>query len=155
MCFGFFFFVLGTTSIIDHFIFAGIGCGLSMLGLGGYLQYRTYTTDPVATWFPVACIFLFTICCTLGFLIVPWVMIGEIYPQKVRGILGGMTTCSAHIFVFIVVKTYPLMSNVLNQHGTFILYGCVSILCKRMANCLYSRPYSIYSIYALKRHTKV
>ena len=29
--------------------------------------------------------------------------------MKVRGIVGGFTTCAAHSFVFIVVKTYPLL----------------------------------------------
>lgn len=31
--------------------------------------------------------------------------------MKVRGIVGGFTTCAAHSFVFIVVKTYPLLSH--------------------------------------------
>lgn len=108
----------------------GIGCGTSMIALGGYSYYKSTTDTPGATWFPVACIFLFTICCTLGYLIVPWVMIGEIYPQKVRGILGGLTTCTAHIFVFLVVKTYEMMKVNFTPHGTFIIYGCVSLLCK-------------------------
>ena len=66
-----------------------VGCGFSMLGLGIYLYYKHSwdmaipPVEPVATWFPVFCIFLFTITCTLGFLVVPWVMIGELYPMKV------------------------------------------------------------------------
>lgn len=114
----------------------GIGCGVSMIGLGVYLlkKFEWENSVPpqplVATWFPVACIFFFTVCCTLGFLVVPWVMIGELYPQKVRGIVGGMTTCCAHIFVFIVVKTYPFLTHVLYRHGTFIMYGCISLVGK-------------------------
>lgn len=105
-----------------------------MIGLGVYLYYLKMwkeadpPIDPVATWFPVACIFIFTITSTLGFLVVPWVMIGELYPQKVRGIVGGMTTCMAHIFVFLVVKTYPLLKDVLYNHGVFMMYGCISFL---------------------------
>lgn len=53
---------------------------------------------------------------------------GELYPQKVRGIMGGMTTFAAHTFVFIVVKTYPYLSHVLEKHGTFILYGSISLV---------------------------
>lgn len=68
---------------------SGLGCGFTMIGLGVYMYYKSVwdAADPPieakATWFPVACIFIFTITCTLGFLIVPWVMIGELYPQKV------------------------------------------------------------------------
>lgn len=105
-----------------------------MIGLGVYLYYLNIwrTSDPPiepsATWFPVACIFIFTMTCTMGYLVVPWVMIGELYPQKVRGIVGGMTTCMAHIFVFLVVKTYPFLAHALYRHGVFIMYGCISFL---------------------------
>lgn len=37
--------------------------------------------------------------------------------MKVRGIVGGFTTCAAHSFVFIVVKTYPLLC-----HGVVSIY---------------------------------
>lgn len=57
-------------------------------------------------------------------------MIGELYPQKVRGLVGGMTTFAAHTFVFIVVKTYPMLKKHLERHGTFILYGVISLLGK-------------------------
>lgn len=103
-----------------------------MIGLGVYLYYKKTwdeaepKIEPTATWFPVTCIFVFTITCTLGYLVVPWVMIGELYPQKVRGIVGGMTTCAAHMFVFTVVKTYPLLSHAINRYGAFIMYGCIS-----------------------------
>ncbi|XP_052862109.1 facilitated trehalose transporter Tret1-2 homolog [Anopheles cruzii] len=113
---------------------SGIGCGLTMIGLGVYLYYKRQwelavpPVEPVATWFPVACIFIFIMTCTVGFLIVPWVMIGELYPMRVRGLIGGLTTCMAHSFVFIVVKTYPFLTHVLERHGTFILYGCFSFV---------------------------
>lgn len=116
------------------FRITGIGCGISMVCLGVYLQYKYHSDQQVPplpvqyTWFPVACIFVFTMCCCVGYLIVPWVMIGELYPQKVRGLIGGMTTFAAHTFVFIVVKTYPLLTDVLQQHGTFVLYGVISLV---------------------------
>lgn len=49
---------------------------------------------------------------------------------QVRGVVGGFTTCAAHSFVFIVVKTYPLLVSGFEKHGTFILYGCISLLGK-------------------------
>lgn len=64
---------------------SSIGCGVSMVCLGIYLQYKYHLdrmVPPVQaqyTWFPVTCIFVFTICCTVGYLIVPWVSIDEIF----------------------------------------------------------------------------
>lgn len=54
-------------------------------------------------------------------------MIGEVYPVQVRGLMGGFTTMSAHCFVFMVVKTFPLLSHTITEHGTFLLYGCISL----------------------------
>ncbi|XP_012233749.1 facilitated trehalose transporter Tret1 isoform X2 [Linepithema humile] len=110
---------------------SSIGCGLSMVGLGGYMWLKEYWVANnipfVATWFPVMCIFSYTITCTLGFLVIPWVMIGEVYPVQVRGIIGGLTTMCAHLFIFMVVKTYPFLASALTRHGTFILYGGISL----------------------------
>lgn len=108
-----------------------IGCGVTMVGLGIYMREKfnwdNVGMEPVNTWIPVTCIFVFQACCALGFLVVPWVMIGELYPMKVRGIYGGLTTCTAHLCVFIVVKTYPFLSHVIEKHGCFIMYGCISL----------------------------
>lgn len=110
---------------------SSVGCGLSMLGLGGYMWLKNYWVANdlplVATWIPVVCIFSYTVTCTLGFLVIPWVMIGEVYPVQVRGIIGGLTTMCAHTFVFMVVKTYPFLASAITRHGTFILYGCISL----------------------------
>lgn len=118
---------------------SGIGCGMTMLGLGTYMYYKSLWDaqgiPPMHTWFPVTCIFVFIITCTLGFLVVPWVMIGELYPMKVRGIVGGMTTCMAHSFVFIVVKTYPMLSHLIEEHGAFLLYGCISLAGEFRCGC--------------------
>ena len=59
-----------------------------MIGLGSYMYIRAGWLEegvkPTATWIPVAFIFIFTIASTLGYLVVPWVMIGEVYPTQVK-----------------------------------------------------------------------
>lgn len=129
------------------FVFLGVGCGLTMVGLGTYMyyanQWKAAGEEILYTWIPLACIFIFTITCCLGFLVVPWVMIGELYPVQVhslqnfvffysrffqvRGIYGGLTTCSAHLFVFIVVKTYPFLYHHIEKYGVFLLYGAICL----------------------------
>ena len=110
---------------------SSVGCGISMLAFGIYEWIKVYWSDnnmPISwTWFPLFCLIFYTIACTLGFLVIPWVMIGELYPIQVRGLLGGLTTMSAHIFVFTVVQTFPLLKDAINVHGTYLLYGFISI----------------------------
>ena len=109
---------------------SSVGCGLSMIGLGTYMWFlagwKANLVEPTFTWIPVVCIFGYTITCTLGFLVIPWVMIGEVYPVAVRGVIGGLTTMTAHCFVFMVVKTYPLLCDSITRHGTFLMYGFIS-----------------------------
>lgn len=66
---------------------SGIGCGITMIAMGSYMYYKKECdlagVTPLHTWIPVACVYIFTVTCTLGFLVVPWVMIGELYPLKV------------------------------------------------------------------------
>ncbi|XP_046416644.1 facilitated trehalose transporter Tret1-2 homolog isoform X1 [Neodiprion fabricii] len=124
---------------------SSIGCALSMLGLGIY-KFATMaeaaeaakvakaagTTDVILnsahSWIPVFCIFSYTIFCTLGFLVIPWVMIGEVYPVQVRGIVGGLTTMSAHIFVFTVVKSFPFLRVALTEPGIYLMFGMIPLL---------------------------
>nr|XP_032510956.1 facilitated trehalose transporter Tret1-like [Danaus plexippus plexippus] len=110
---------------------SAFGCGSTMIILSVYMYYVQYWNNnnipPQHSWIPIAAIYLFTVFCTLGYLIVPWIMIGEVYPTQVRGIIGGMTTCAAHLSIFTVVKTFPYLKHALNDYGTFGLYGAMSI----------------------------
>ncbi|KAG8222807.1 hypothetical protein J437_LFUL005013 [Ladona fulva] len=109
-------------------LISSIGCGVTMLGLAGSLAYLEPGDFSILSWLPIVCIFGFTITSTLGYLVVPWVMIGEVYPARVRGTLGGLTTCAAHLSVFAVVKTFPYLQHLLTRPGAFCFYGCVSLL---------------------------
>lgn len=106
-------------------LISSVGCGIAMVALGTYIWLQKYLSDHA--WIPILCIAGYTVACTLGFLVIPWVMIGEVYPVQIRGIIGGLTTMSAHFFVFTVVKTYPLLAQSITQHGTFLLYGSISL----------------------------
>ncbi|KAG6465043.1 hypothetical protein O3G_MSEX014904 [Manduca sexta] len=110
---------------------SAIGCGSMMIVLAVYMYFINYwkanNLPAQYSWVPIASIYIFMICCTLGYLIVPWVMIGEVYPTQVRGIVGGMTTCVAHMSVFSVVKTFPFLKHWLHDYGVFGLYGAMSL----------------------------
>ncbi|XP_003485020.1 facilitated trehalose transporter Tret1-2 homolog isoform X1 [Bombus impatiens] len=77
---------------------------------------------------PVICILMYIFGSTLGFLVIPFAMVGEVYPTKVKEALSGLTTCINYIFSSITVKTYPDMEVAMGRHGVFIFFTVLSFL---------------------------
>ncbi|VVC33703.1 Hypothetical protein CINCED_3A016009 [Cinara cedri] len=110
---------------------SSVGCGVCMLSLAAYM-YRNASLaadglPATATWIPIMSLFTFYACSTIGYLIVPWVMIGEVFPRQIRGIMGGVSTCIGHFSTFVVLQTYPLLQETASKPGTFAVYGTVSL----------------------------
>jgi SP family facilitated glucose transporter-like MFS transporter 8 len=77
----------------------------------------------------------------MGFFLIPWAMLGEMYPAKVTGLACGITTCLGNLFGFASIKLFPTFvvlmggaatSKAINcTEGVFYLYGgitCVAVL---------------------------
>lgn len=76
---------------------------------------------------PVICVLMFIFMSSFGYLVIPFAMVGEIYPTKVKDILSGVTTCVAYIFSSVTVKTYPDMLRLMGKHGVFFFYAFMSL----------------------------
>ncbi len=59
---------------------------------------------------------------------VTWVVLSEIFPNKVRGSAMAAATTSLWIACFILTYTFPLLNKILNSYGTFWLYAAICIL---------------------------
>nr|XP_012139367.1 PREDICTED: facilitated trehalose transporter Tret1 isoform X2 [Megachile rotundata] len=77
---------------------------------------------------PVICVLMYIFSSTLGFLVVPFAMVGEVYPSKVKEVLTGLTTCIGYIFSSVMVKTYPDMEVALGRYGVFMFFTILSFL---------------------------
>lgn len=65
---------------------------------------------------------------TLGFFLLPGLMIGELLPTKVRGLCGGYIFCLFNSVLFGFTKLYPVMKNAIGIAGVFGLFGASSLL---------------------------
>ncbi|XP_059483953.1 facilitated trehalose transporter Tret1 isoform X2 [Neocloeon triangulifer] len=81
-------------------------------------------------WLPLGCFALFVIGFSLGFGPIPWLMMGEVLPAKVRGTAASVATAVNWSCTFLVTKTFPLLVQVAGIHGAFALFGacCVAAL---------------------------
>jgi hypothetical protein len=67
----------------------------------------------------------------IGFNLIPWGLLGELYPTKVAGLAGGITTCLANLMGFAAIKLYPGFQDLLRGDnattgGGFFFFGAVS-----------------------------
>lgn len=59
---------------------------------------------------------------------VTWVLLSEIFPNKVRGVAVSIATFVLWIACFILTYTFPVVNNVLGAAGSFLLYGIICLL---------------------------
>jgi hypothetical protein len=72
----------------------------------------------------------------VGFLLIPWAMLSEVYPARVTALSCGFTTCLGNLFAFAAVKLFPTFvvlmggsatSTAINcTQGVFYVYGGIS-----------------------------
>ncbi len=59
---------------------------------------------------------------------VTWVLIAEIFPNKIRGLATSVAVLSLWLAYFILVFTFPLLAEVLGTYGPFWLYAVICLM---------------------------
>ena len=67
-------------------------------------------------------------CYAMSLAPVTWVILSEIFPNRIRGAAMAVATFSLWAASFVLTYTFPLLNSWLNASGTFWLYGVISIL---------------------------
>lgn len=107
---------------------SGIGTAISALGLGFYMYFCDLYGIEYSVEIPAICLILYVATNTVGFMVLPGIMLGELYPAKVRGLAGGITFMFFNLSLFFTAKTFPFIKNSLGIHGVFWLFGGSSVI---------------------------
>ena len=59
---------------------------------------------------------------------VTWILISEIFPNKIRGIATSVAVVSLWVAYFILVFTFPVLAKTLGTYGPFWLYAAICLL---------------------------
>lgn len=59
---------------------------------------------------------------------ITWVLLAEIFPNKVRGVAMAVCTAALWIASFLLTYTFPFLNSGLGTGGTFILYAVICLL---------------------------
>jgi SP family sugar porter-like MFS transporter len=67
-------------------------------------------------------------CYAMSLAPVTWVILSEIFPNRIRGAAMSIATFSLWTACFILTYTFPLLNQLLKASGTFWLYGGICLL---------------------------
>jgi len=67
-------------------------------------------------------------CYAMSLAPVTWVVLSEIFPNRIRGAAMSAATFSLWAACFVLTYTFPLLNRVLSASGTFWLYGFICVL---------------------------
>lgn len=101
---------------------------VSLLTLGGFFYMKNSNVDTMAYgWLPLTSFVVYVIGFSLGFGPIPWLMMGEILPAKIRGSAASVATSFNWTCTFVVTKSFQNVIELIGQHGTFWLFGIICI----------------------------
>jgi len=102
---------------------------LMLVGAGGlcgiYLTLGTCYFFNVSGWFMVLLVVLAIACYAMSLGPVTWVILSEIFPNRVRGVAMAVATFALWLGCFTLTYTFPLLNKALGTSGTFWLYGLI------------------------------
>ncbi len=58
---------------------------------------------------------------------ITWVVLSEIFPNRIRGAAMAVATSALWIACFILTYTFPILNKTLNASGTFWLYAMICV----------------------------
>lgn len=104
-------------------IFSGIGMSISMFFAGLFIFIGNFSTDLVLVF-----VLIYVCMSSLGFAVIPWALIGELFPIFCRGSLTGFIISITYVVMFFIVKIYPSILVIFGLDGVFIFFSITSFI---------------------------
>jgi len=99
-----------------------IGCaGIGFFHLLIGLSYQYHWSGPVV----VTCVLATIACYAFSLAPVTWVLIAEIFPNRIRGAAVSVAVAALWSACFLLTYTFPLLNGTLGAAGTFWLYAAI------------------------------
>ncbi|KAI4480039.1 hypothetical protein M0804_010400 [Polistes exclamans] len=108
---------------------SGISMFITLFTLGSYFYVKMSDADVSNFgWIPLLSMIIYVIGFSLGFGPIPWLMMGEILPARIRGTAASIATAFNWTCTFVVTKTYEDFKELTGAHGTFWFFGIICAL---------------------------
>lgn len=105
---------------------------LMLIGAGGLagiyaLMGAAYYLN-ISGWPLLLLVVIAIACYAMSLAPVTWVVLSEIFPNRIRGAAMAVATVSLWLASFMLTYTFPLLNNAFGAAGTFWLYGLICLL---------------------------
>lgn len=108
-------------------------CGTISMAIGHLLMFVSFSCH-MPTAFTLAAMLVPTGAFTLTLAPLSWVVLSEIYPNRVRGKAMSLATCAMFAASYLVVNVFPMVMDWFKDQfghpgGTFLIFAGVCLLC--------------------------
>jgi SP family sugar porter-like MFS transporter len=104
---------------------------LMLIGAGGLVGIYAFMGAAYyfqITGWPLLLLVVIGIACyAMSLAPVTWVVLSEIFPNRIRGAAMAVATVSLWLASFLLTYTFPLLNNAFGASGTFWLYGIICV----------------------------
>ncbi|XP_063928988.1 facilitated trehalose transporter Tret1-2 homolog isoform X2 [Zophobas morio] len=103
---------------------------ITLAVLGVYFYLLKVSNYDVSTygWVPLASFVVYVLGFSFGFGPIPWLMMGEILPAKIRGPAASVSTSFNWIGTFVVTTAFHLIKDIIGAYGVFWLFCGITII---------------------------
>lgn len=114
-----------TAAFLSSAVISGYGFAFLPTGTNSFDKITPKPLDrPGLAYIPFVCIILWNFSANCGVNSVPWQMLSEVYPFRVRGIAAGISAAIDYFLSFLSTKTYLTLETSLSLPGISLL-NCV------------------------------
>ncbi len=103
-------------------VFGSVGLGLTYILLGGAFYYQLKGIAVLTLVVVAIAIY------AMSLAPIVWVILSEIFPNRIRGAAMALATFSLWIACFVLTYTFPLLNKGLGAAGTFWVYAVICLL---------------------------
>lgn len=117
---------------------SGIGMCICSLIAGVYMYLTAIPQDALAKLnitktkddhnIALICVLGYVCLSSFGYLVIPWTLIGELLPVKVRGKLGGLMISVVYVMMFFIVKVFPFLLEMMQIQFMFLVISVVNLV---------------------------
>ncbi|XP_011301432.1 facilitated trehalose transporter Tret1-like [Fopius arisanus] len=111
---------------------SGLGMAFSMFFSGMIIFLTSFCTGESEgaqqKWMLLVIVLFYVCMSSLGFVVIPWSLVGELLPISFRGVGGGIMVSVAYLIMFVVIKSYPSALDAMGAQNVFFGFSVVSLI---------------------------